>query len=467
MVPGQDACTCSHCDSVCEGRFTACADVWARGPRPVQLTGPALPADPLSDNGSLDHFHGWVSTERVVSNGGSPAMQTRTSLGTDASLDALDWPEGSVRVLRTELDDLARAMTRQQAVLTELVSAYGDLRRAPDQESLLVLVRTVVEDALLRHQSTLREDMAGDSRQLHELLTQIRELTADQRAQKVDLATAHEDLRAELHDALGRDRTELYEGLAASSGILRDVLAEVRQTAAELSAATVREVRKANTDADARFSDLRDSITELQDSARARQDTREVIERWLRAFADSMGDAVAKAVEQAVEQAEDRMAGRLERAIGQFQQALKDAEEVSERHRVEAAEAEGERARELQTGLMDLSDALRGTHALAAAQREEAELLDAAMSTLHQSLVHLETSVAAQHVELREDLARQRRSASALLKRQLRPITESLPELVAAAVTRSEEETVRRIERALAKLQRSVEQQGAGSRGRT
>ena len=79
------------------------------------------------------------------------------------------------------------------------------------------------------------------------------------------------------------------------------------------------------------------------------------------------------------------------------------------------------------------------------------------MRTLQEWMEDMAASVATQHQEIREHVARQQRASNALIKRQIRPITESLPELVADAVQQNEEQALRRIERAVAKVRRSLE----------
>ena len=37
MRAGASACSCPDCGVVCQGLFDGCADVWARGPRPVTI----------------------------------------------------------------------------------------------------------------------------------------------------------------------------------------------------------------------------------------------------------------------------------------------------------------------------------------------------------------------------------------------------------------------------------------------
>ena len=512
MQAGVNACVCPDCDSVCEGQFKGCADVWARGPRPVEIKSSTLANGHVAGNGQLDSALN-RSAQPVSPGGALSGGVTSARSGTDARSKVVAWPEASTHVLRTELEALSRIVTDQQGVVTQLVAAYSDLRRDPGHEALLLLVRKVVEDALGRHEALLREEMARDSRRLNdvagdvnelrreyradqsmansgreqlraelhnalgrqkaeisELLTantnrldqalvDIRRLTTEQQAHSAGVTAAHEALRIELDDALRQERVRACEAMATNADLVNEAIKEARQVVTSITTATMSELRDENTHTRALLSDLEQSLTHVQDSTRNdREATRQLVSETLDAFAGSMGDAVTEKVGQAVEQSEARATMRLENAIGELRQSLNDTEEASERQLMQAAEAERERLGELQTCLVELREALEGTHALAAAQQVETELLDGAMSTLQQSLVDLRTSVATQHLEIREDLARQRRSSSALLKRQLRPIVESLPVLVAAAVEAREEETALRIERAVAKLRRSLQQ---------
>ncbi len=458
MQPGENACSCPHCDSVCEGQFKGCADVWVRGPRAVQVASPAL-FEQIVENGQVDGSGSGATIGPLVSDGRPAGGGTVTREAPDTALNVLAWPDMPVKAVRAELEALSTAMAQQQAVVSQLVNGYGDLRRASENESLLLVVRTVVEGAVERFEAARREDSARDSRRLNEVVGQVQELLAAQRTHQESMTAVRDDLRSELHDALREEKAELSGQLAAVVTALDDAFGKVTKLATELSAATIREVRDANTYANGSVSELRESIAELQKSAEVeRQGDRQIIGQWLYAVADSMGKAVREAVTRAAGESEARIFDRLDTAVEQLQHSINDVEAASERHRMEADRAEGERMRELHASLAELSDALRGTHALAAAQQEETDLLDGAMRTLQESLVDLRTSVAAQHVEIREDLARQRRSSSELIKRQLRPITESLPKLAATAGHSTEEATLERVETAVAELRRSLEQ---------
>ncbi len=141
-------------------------------------------------------------------------------------------------------------------------------------------------------------------------------------------------------------------------------------------------------------------------------------------------------------------------AVGELRRALHDAEAASERRLVEVARAEDERWRELQEAFSDLREALQGTHALAAAQQEEVELLD-------QSLRVFQQSVDRQHAELLEALVRHRRSSSAQVARQLRPLVDAIPDLLDDAARSNEQASLRRIEAAVTKIRRSLQEVAA------
>ena len=512
MEAGAKACVCPQCDSVCEGQFKGCADVWARGPRPVEVKSSTLGNGHVAGNGQVDSALN-RSAEPVSSGGALPEGRTSALSAAEASSTVVDWPETSTHGLRTELEALSTAVTHQQGVVTQLVAAYSELRRDPGQEALLVLVRQVVEDALGRHEALLREELVRDNRRLNlladdvhdlrreyradqsmensgreqlrtelhnalgrqraeiselltagtdrldQLLTDIGQLTADQQSHSAAVTTSQEAFRAELHDALRRERIEVSEALATNTGVVDDAIDKLRKLVVALSTAVSDGLRDAKASTDARFSDFSEAVLHLQDAARNDRDaTRQFMAERFDDFADSMGDTVTDAVTLAIGQSEDRTTKRLDRAIRGVRLSLKNTEQTVERHMQQAAQAEGERLKELQTSLAELRGALEGTHLLAAAQQEETELLDGALSTLQASLIELETSVATQHLEMRDELARHRRSSSAILKRQLSPVVSSIPAMVAAAVQAGEDQTLQRIEKAVATLRRSLSQ---------
>lgn len=431
MRPGEDACACPECDAVCEGRFKGCVDVWARGPRPIQLAPPMVRADQTVGNGRLGGSHS-AATGPLVSYGGAAEGGTKPHEVANAGVNVLRWPESSFN---------------QRPQMAIIATVHDE-------------ARLELQDALVRERTELSEGVAAAVGRLDQLLGEMTRLAADQEAHKASMAASHDELRTELHGALSRQRSELSEAFAASTGAVNDAAQKVTELATELSAAAVRTVQDETTHTRGLLSELKDLVVETH-----RDGSREAITEGLRHLTHSLDQAVAQAVADGVKQGEDRFAKQSEKAIRLFRRFLEDAQETEAQYRNEAARTETERAGELHAHLTQVSEALRETHALAAAQREETDLLDAAMSTLHDSLGQLQASVAAQHMELREELARQRRSSSASLRKHLRSITESLPEVVAAAAKANEEETLQRIERALAKLRRSVDRnQPVGSR---
>jgi hypothetical protein len=154
MQAGADSCSCPHCDSVCEGQFKGCADVWARGPRAVQVAGPTL-AEHLVGNGQLDHSR-HVPT-------GLAGGRTETRDASDPSGNLLASPETPIHAVRMAIEALSTAVTHQQSIVTQLVNGYSDFRRKSENESLLRAVKTVLKGALQRLEGGLREDMARDS----------------------------------------------------------------------------------------------------------------------------------------------------------------------------------------------------------------------------------------------------------------------------------------------------------------
>jgi hypothetical protein len=307
MQPGENACSCPHCDSVCEGQFQGCADVWVRGPRAVQVARPAL-FEQIVGNGQVDGSGSAATIGPLVSEGRLAAGETATREDSHVTLNVRAWPEAPVQTVRAELQALSTAMAHQQAVETQLVNGYDDLRRASENESLLLAVRTILEGAVDRFEAALREEAARDSRRLTEVLGQVQDLLAVQRTHQEVMTRARDELRIELHDALREEKTELSGQLAAVVNTLNDAFGEVTELATELSAATIQEMRDANTHVNGVVSELRETLDKLQHSVEAqRQGDRQIIRAMALGRADSIRKAVQEAVTRAAGESEDRI----------------------------------------------------------------------------------------------------------------------------------------------------------------
>ncbi len=500
MQAGEDSCACPECDSVCEGRFKGCVAVWARGPRPVEVaSSPVLPGHPAANGAGgsapVPPTDPAFAFER-------PEEQPPRLGGGEASLHLVGWADAST--VRGEVDALSRGVSHQQALVSQLIDAYSDLRGSVKDERLAAIVRSTVEELLGCHQASIETEMArgtrrldqvaadldelrrehrnersmtaarhdelgselrnllararadlsdmlsAGTRRLDEVVSQIAELTTAQHAVAGNTTKAHEDLRTALDDALRRNAAEASEALAANAGKLDEAACDIKELLAGVSSSTA-EVREAKEGAERLFSDLREAMLHQHDVARSDRDlTRHLMVEKIDAFATSIEESAKDALVRAVAASEERTTERVERAVAELRRSLQDAEEASERHLAEVARAEDERSRALEASLSQLREALQGTHALAAAQQEETELLDRAMRVLQQS-------IAEQHAGLLEALGRHRRSSSDLLRRQLRPLVEAI---VDDAARRDEQATLRRIETAVTNVRRSLQEAG-------
>jgi hypothetical protein len=145
MLAGVASCSCEECGTVCPGRFRGCASVWAAGPQPVSLRGPAPAA-------------GRVGSALV------PAATTNGN-GTYGGADphggpapaAVDWgPEVRTEfaALRTEMEELTRkvdGLTADKAVSDDaLLSMARASETLPDRigKSLTAALRDHYDSVL-------------------------------------------------------------------------------------------------------------------------------------------------------------------------------------------------------------------------------------------------------------------------------------------------------------------------------
>ena len=197
MRAGASACTCSECGVVCQGLFDGCADVWARGPRPVTIaatravTGvaparapmaavPSAPAPAAAPSPVAEEPQARPVTlapaaaRRANGNrGGNRArVQAAASYG-KTDLPAPDPPEGDPRRemfrwfeeafvgVRSDLQTLIASMTHQQAMLAELIdSRQAELRLVLAAESLPDIVSEAVASAVDAHTEAMTESFS-------------------------------------------------------------------------------------------------------------------------------------------------------------------------------------------------------------------------------------------------------------------------------------------------------------------
>jgi hypothetical protein len=210
MRAGERACACPECGVVCEGQFDGCPDVWARGPRPVSLSiapaiaaprvralapGPAAPqpapaAAPANvngngngnGNGSTAGGNGYAAptappppppppppsappppsgTGTGTSRPAGPAPGA-TPAGSPARTEVLRWFEDAFDQLRNELHAVVSGVTRQQAMLAELLdSREAELRVVMLAESLPELAGEAAAKALNDQQDSLADEVAA------------------------------------------------------------------------------------------------------------------------------------------------------------------------------------------------------------------------------------------------------------------------------------------------------------------
>lgn len=173
MRAGERACACPECGVVCEGQFDGCPDVWARGPRPLTLTaspaidapqvralasGPA-PAPPTTPSNGNSNWNGYSASAPPPP---PPRAETASpgSGGTSRS-EILQWFEDAFDELRNELHAVVTTVTRQQAMLAELLdSREAELRVVMVAESLPELAGEAAAKALADHSGGLAETVA-------------------------------------------------------------------------------------------------------------------------------------------------------------------------------------------------------------------------------------------------------------------------------------------------------------------
>ncbi|MGI8806328.1 MAG: hypothetical protein ACR2KK_00455 [Acidimicrobiales bacterium] len=190
MRAGERACACPECGVVCQGQFDGCPDVWARGPRPITLTmapaidaprvralasgpppAPAAPslapppsmAPPPASNGNRN---GYTNAAPPPPPPPPPprAEPQEAAPGSSAGsrTQVLQWFEDAFDDLRNELHAVVSSVTRQQAMLAELLdSREAELRVVMVAESLPELAGEAAAKALADQSDGLAEIVAA------------------------------------------------------------------------------------------------------------------------------------------------------------------------------------------------------------------------------------------------------------------------------------------------------------------
>ena len=180
MRAGERACACPECGVVCQGLFDGCPDVWARGPRPVTLTSVAAlggngagPARALNA-GPRPNYQATPppplpppQPNGVAASGSQPpppqlGANGATEQGSATRTEVLHWFEDAFDDLRNELHAVVSTVTRQQAMLAELLdSREAELRVVLVAETLPELAGEAAAKALANESGGLADIVAG------------------------------------------------------------------------------------------------------------------------------------------------------------------------------------------------------------------------------------------------------------------------------------------------------------------
>lgn len=271
MQAGQQACACPECGVVCEGLFDGCPDVWARGPRPVAFlagTVPAGRAGALNAGPAPQPQRQQQPPPRrsPLANGfsGAPAPPLPPQPMAGSRADVLQWFEDAFDELRSELRVVVSAVTRQQAMLAELLDTReAELRVVMVAESLPELAGEAAAKALSDLSDGLAEVIEARLEDFR-IATEASDLSAVGVMDGMRELLARIEVTAELGvEATSYDGAVRLEALKTSvARQLKPVAAAVAEVAAHVEDAQEREA--------ARGRALRSSVTkQLQPLATA------------------------------------------------------------------------------------------------------------------------------------------------------------------------------------------------------
>lgn len=288
MRAGERACACPECGVVCQGLFDGCPDVWARGPRPVTLTTTASPA-----TGGVTIRALQAASEPIIGRpstssppppksprngfvGASPPSRGTAGISpptdsADPRTELLQWFEDAFDDLRNELHAVVSTVTRQQAMLAELVdSRDAELRVVVAAESLPELAGEAAAKALANESGALAEVVGG-------YLDEFRNEAAASDERTVATMDAMRELlqRVELTAELNTEEAR-NEGAARLEALKASVTRQVRPIAADVAVLTA-EVEAAQEREAARTRALKAAMTKQLQPMAARLD--EAIER--------------------------------------------------------------------------------------------------------------------------------------------------------------------------------------------
>lgn len=311
MRAGERACACPECGVVCQGLFDGCPDVWARGPRPVALSTaagaggnlsgglPALdpgpeplvaaaatlppPASPPPRSSSYappqPRTNGFTSSppprrerERAVP---EPRPEPAPA---DSRTEVLQWFEDAFDDLRNELHAVVSTVTRQQAMLAELLDTReAEMRVVLVAESLPELAGEAAAKALADESGGLAEVVVG-------YLDEFRVAVEASEESSTAVMDGMRELlqRVELTAEVNVEEARL-EGAARLDALKASVARQLRPVAADLAslAAEVEDARERDA---ARTRALKASMTKQLQPLEAKLDA--AVERSDRQLAD-------------------------------------------------------------------------------------------------------------------------------------------------------------------------------------
>lgn len=270
MRAGERACACPECGVVCQGLFDGCPDVWARGPRPVAITnvgalgGNGVTIRALSA-GSTPPRAEIPTAPRVEAGPASPPTNgfyvsspppppaapplpppSPPQKSGEGRTEVLQWFEDAFDELRTELHAVAGTVTRQQAMLAELLdSREAELRVVVAAESLPELAGEAAAKALAEESGGLAEVVAGyldDFRTAVEAQERSNAAAMDRMRELLQRIEATAEWQAEDARIEGMDRLDALKASVARQ--LRPVAADVAALAAEVEAVQEREAAR-------------------------------------------------------------------------------------------------------------------------------------------------------------------------------------------------------------------------------
>jgi hypothetical protein len=273
MRAGERACACPECGVVCQGLFDGCPDVWARGPRPVALTNVAAlggngvtvralnagtPQAPPGAQPGPTINAGQAGPPPPASAPPPPPPPPTNGFYTsappppplrqsgEARTEVLQWFEDAFDELRNELHAVVSTVTRQQAMLAELLdSREAELRVVLVAESLPELAGEAAAKALANESGGLADMVAGyldDFRTAVDAQERSNASVMDHMRELLQRIEATAEWQAEDARTEGDDRLEALKASVARQ--LRPVAADVAALAAEVEAVQEREAAR-------------------------------------------------------------------------------------------------------------------------------------------------------------------------------------------------------------------------------